>query len=132
MVQKDEPKGLYGKYRIEKGDGTPVDPEAVYFTLRLDTDKHARQRLPRSDLVQTMPNVPQQWDSAPQERAHKRCGETAMEHPSVQNIGIPPAKLPRQRVHRADPEAPLVDVCAPQLGAHCTDHIRQGRRPVQR
>ncbi len=37
-----EPKGLYGKYRIEKVDGSPVDPGAVYFTLRLDTDKHAR------------------------------------------------------------------------------------------
>lgn len=38
----DEPKGLYGKYRIEKADGSEVDPRAVYFTLRLDTDKHAR------------------------------------------------------------------------------------------
>jgi len=35
-------KGLYGKYRIEKGDGTPVDPRAIYFTLRLDTDRFAR------------------------------------------------------------------------------------------
>ncbi len=35
-------RGIYGKYRIEKTDGTPVDPRAVYFTLRLDTDKHAR------------------------------------------------------------------------------------------
>jgi hypothetical protein len=42
MEPKGEPKGLYGKYRIEKGDGTPVDPEAIYFTIRLDTDKHAR------------------------------------------------------------------------------------------
>ena len=42
MVQKDEPKGIFGKYRIEKEDGSPVDPEAIYFTLRLDTDKHAR------------------------------------------------------------------------------------------
>ncbi len=38
----NEPKGLYGKYRIEKVDGTPVDPRAVYFTMRLDTDRHAR------------------------------------------------------------------------------------------
>ena len=35
-------KGLYGKYEIKKTDGTPVDPEAVYCTLRLDTDPHAR------------------------------------------------------------------------------------------
>jgi hypothetical protein len=35
-------KGIYGKYEIRKVDGTPVDPKAIYFTLRLDTDKHAR------------------------------------------------------------------------------------------
>lgn len=34
-------RGLYGKYRIEKADGTPLDPRAIYFTLRLDTDPHA-------------------------------------------------------------------------------------------
>lgn len=38
-------KGLYGKYRIEKNDGSPVDPKAVYFTLRLDTDPHAREAI---------------------------------------------------------------------------------------
>jgi len=37
-----EEKGLYGKYKIEKADGSAVDPKAVYFTLRLDTDRHAR------------------------------------------------------------------------------------------
>jgi len=42
MANNSEPKGLYGKYRIEKVDGSPVDPGAVYFTLRLDTDPHAR------------------------------------------------------------------------------------------
>lgn len=36
-------KGLYGKYIIQKADGEPVDPKAVYFTLRLDTDPHARE-----------------------------------------------------------------------------------------
>ena len=35
--------GLYGKYVIEKADGSPVDPRAVYFTLRLDTDRFARE-----------------------------------------------------------------------------------------
>ena len=39
---KDKKKGLYGKYRIEKGDGSPVDPKAIYFTMRLDTDPFAR------------------------------------------------------------------------------------------
>ena len=34
--------GLYNKYHIEKTDGAPVDPEAVYFVLRLDTDREAR------------------------------------------------------------------------------------------
>jgi len=40
-----EKKGLYGKYRIEKSNGEPVDPGAMYFTLRIDTDKHAREAI---------------------------------------------------------------------------------------
>jgi len=35
-------KGLYQKYIIQKADGTPIDPSADYFVLRLDTDKYAR------------------------------------------------------------------------------------------
>ena len=35
--------GLYGKYKIQKADGSPVDPEADYFVLRLDTDPAARR-----------------------------------------------------------------------------------------
>ena len=35
-------RGLYGKYRVEKTDGSPLDPKAIYFTLRIDTDPHAR------------------------------------------------------------------------------------------
>ena len=38
-------KGLYQKYIIQKADGTPIDPNADYFVLRLDTDKHARETL---------------------------------------------------------------------------------------
>jgi len=34
---------LYRKYKIEKADGSPVDPDAVYFVLRLDTDAAARE-----------------------------------------------------------------------------------------
>jgi hypothetical protein len=29
-------KGLIKKYRIQKADGTPTDPKAEYFVLRLD------------------------------------------------------------------------------------------------
>jgi len=35
-------KGLHGKYLVTKADGSPTDPGAVYFTLRIDTDPHAR------------------------------------------------------------------------------------------
>lgn len=35
-------RGHYGKYIIEKVDGSPVDSEADYFVLRIDTDKNAR------------------------------------------------------------------------------------------
>ena len=36
-------EGLFNKYKIEKADGSPVDPNAIYFVLRLDTDVAARE-----------------------------------------------------------------------------------------
>ena len=39
----DEEKGWYDKYLIMKADGEPVDPEGVFFVLRLDTDPAARE-----------------------------------------------------------------------------------------
>lgn len=36
-------EGLFGKYIIRKSDGHPVDPEADYFVMRLDTDPVARR-----------------------------------------------------------------------------------------
>jgi alkanesulfonate monooxygenase SsuD/methylene tetrahydromethanopterin reductase-like flavin-dependent oxidoreductase (luciferase family) len=33
---------LFNKYRVEKQDGSPVDPKAQYFVLRIDTDPVAR------------------------------------------------------------------------------------------
>lgn len=40
-MSKNE-KGLYGKYRIEKADGRPVNPFAEYFVLRLDDEGDAK------------------------------------------------------------------------------------------
>jgi hypothetical protein len=34
--------GLYNKYVISKSDGSPIDPNAVYFVLRVDKDPAAR------------------------------------------------------------------------------------------
>ncbi len=36
-------EGWVDKYRITKMDGRPVDPEAIYFPLRLDNDPYARE-----------------------------------------------------------------------------------------
>ena len=36
---------LYDKYVVSKTDGTPTDPDAEYFVLRIDTDPHARSAL---------------------------------------------------------------------------------------
>lgn len=33
---------LYNKYIIQKSDGSPVDPNAQYFVLRIDTDVYAQ------------------------------------------------------------------------------------------
>ena len=35
-------KGLFDKYTISKTDGSPVDKDAIYFVLRIDTDEYAR------------------------------------------------------------------------------------------
>lgn len=37
-----EPLGLFKKYQVTKGDGTPLDPQARVFVLRLDSDPFAR------------------------------------------------------------------------------------------
>jgi hypothetical protein len=44
-VSYENPKGLYNKYIIQKADGTPVDPIAEYFTLRMDTDLEGRKAI---------------------------------------------------------------------------------------
>lgn len=38
-------KGLYKKYIVKRADGSPTDPDAKYFVLRIDTDPHARVAL---------------------------------------------------------------------------------------
>ena len=35
-TQKENPKGLYQRYTISKTDGSPMDPNAEYFVLRVD------------------------------------------------------------------------------------------------
>lgn len=34
--KKSNPNGLHQKYVVKKADGSPVDPNAMYFVLRLD------------------------------------------------------------------------------------------------
>jgi len=33
---RDNPNGLHQRYVVQKANGTPVDPMATYFVLRLD------------------------------------------------------------------------------------------------
>jgi hypothetical protein len=60
--------GVYGKYLVSKADGSPVDPQACYFVLRLDTDKAARCAMQlyadmcgdpqlKSDIVECLDNL---------------------------------------------------------------------------
>jgi len=37
--------GLYNRYTVTKTDGTPIDPKAVYFVLRLDGHGHDREHI---------------------------------------------------------------------------------------
>ncbi len=41
----DTNRGFYNKYCITKRDGSPIDPNACYFVMRIDTDPHARKAL---------------------------------------------------------------------------------------
>jgi hypothetical protein len=36
-------EGLFNKYVVKKAGGEPTDEDAMYFVLRLDTDRCARQ-----------------------------------------------------------------------------------------
>lgn len=40
----DSERGLYCKYRLEKMDGTPVDPDGLYFVLKLNSKDPAHRR----------------------------------------------------------------------------------------
>lgn len=33
---QQNPEGLHQRYIVSKADGTPIDPEAIYFVLRID------------------------------------------------------------------------------------------------
>ena len=35
MEKTETPDGLYGKYKIERTDGKPIDPENEYFVLKV-------------------------------------------------------------------------------------------------
>jgi len=42
MNKQDQKRGWYGKYIIEKADGSQIDVGAEYFVLRIDKDPAAR------------------------------------------------------------------------------------------
>lgn len=39
----DNKAGLFGKYKIAKSDGSPIDPDAIYFVLRIDGKRDPEQ-----------------------------------------------------------------------------------------
>ena len=45
-------EGLFRKYIIRKANGKPIDPQAMYFVLRIDTDPVARKAL-RTYVIET-------------------------------------------------------------------------------
>lgn len=53
---------IYKKYKITKSSGEPVDPNAQYFVLRIDTDPAARAALlAYADQIQdTLPEFAEQ------------------------------------------------------------------------
>lgn len=41
----DNPTGLHRRYIVTKADGTPCDPDAFYFVLRLDSGGDDKQHI---------------------------------------------------------------------------------------
>lgn len=37
-TKEENPNGLHQRYNVTKADGSPTDPNAVYFVLRIDTE----------------------------------------------------------------------------------------------
>ena len=46
-TREENPEGLHQRYHITKADGTPCDPAAVYFVLRLDKVPNDPSKRPR-------------------------------------------------------------------------------------
>lgn len=53
--RENDDNRLYNKYKIEKTDGTPIDPNAEYFVLRPDKDPLARKAVRAYALGLTKP-----------------------------------------------------------------------------
>lgn len=79
-----EPKGLYLKYIIAKADGSPVDPNADYFVLRLDTDQAARgaARNYANRIMGDNPLLAQEI----RDRADKHSREAILKDPTLKEI----------------------------------------------
>jgi hypothetical protein len=63
--QPDSQRGYYLKYKIEKADGTPLDPNAKYFVLRHDNSPAARVALAiyANEVKQEYPELAKDlWD----------------------------------------------------------------------
>jgi len=62
-TRDENPTGLHQKYIVTKADGTPVDPEAEYFVLRIDSEADADHRWACLRALETYakaiePNIP--------------------------------------------------------------------------
>lgn len=62
---EENPNGLHGRYKVTKADGSPCDPKAIYFVLRIDGNgsdlEHiAACRLAAMKYVQNAPDHLQQ------------------------------------------------------------------------
>lgn len=51
-TREENPTGFHARYKVTKADGTPCDPDAVYFVLRIDAGgkDHAHVSACRSAL----------------------------------------------------------------------------------
>ena len=78
-------KGLGGKYIVSKSSGEPVDPEAKYFVLRLDTDPVARHaaRVYARDIEAKNPRLARDLRESRERRKHDQARQRELSPPRL-------------------------------------------------
>lgn len=76
LLNERESMGLFSKYLIQKRDGTPVNPRAEYFVLRVDNFQHdERMRKASQEAMLTYAKQIERFDAVFAKQIRERIAE---------------------------------------------------------